>query len=70
MSKTDRLIGEIHATVKGIDRRLNDHLKDYAETKKTVQMTEKRQLAFFSWFTGAGGVIGSGIATIINKLST
>jgi len=64
MSDNDRLIGEIHATVKATDLRLSEHLDDYKETKAVVYKVEKRQIAFFAWLSGSCAIAGGTIASI------
>lgn len=63
-----QLLGEIHATVKGMDRRLDDHLEDYKGHKDKLEKVEKRQVALFAWFTGVGTAVGGSVTHFLNKI--
>lgn len=63
-----QLLGEIHATVKGMDKRLDAHLEDYKEHKVVVEKMEKRQVALFAWFSGIGVAAGGSATAFIKKI--
>ncbi len=56
-----QLLGEIHATVKSIDKRLDDH-------QGKIEKIEKRQVALFAWFAGVGVAVGGSASAFLKKL--
>jgi uncharacterized membrane protein YukC len=65
----DQLLGEIHASVKNIEKRFDRHLDDYDDHKKNFEKVEKRQVAFFGWISGIGFIIGSSATALFHKLT-
>ena len=68
MADNERLLGEIHATLKGIEKVLDTHLDDYGETKKRVEKVERRQIAMVAWFSGIFAAVGGSVTHFIGKI--
>ena len=63
-----QLLGEIHATVKAIDKRFDEHLEDYRRHKETLDKIKTRQVAVLAWVGGVGAAIGGSLQAFIAKL--
>lgn len=72
MPDNDMLIGEIHAGVKAIHKRMDEHLADYKDHKdvtvKSIQKLEKRQIAVAAWVAGSFGS-GAGVVALISRIT-
>jgi hypothetical protein len=67
-NKQSQLLGEIHATVKNLDKKVDDHLEDYGTHKRNFERLEKRQIALFAWMTGVGATVGAGASSVWTEI--
>ena len=68
MDNNDFLIGEIHATVKGIKENFDAHLEDYKGHKDRVENIERNQYKISAAFGTVGAAIGSLVTAVLHKI--
>ena len=67
-NKQSQLLGEIHATVNNLDKKVDNHLADYGVHKSNFDRLERRQIALFAWMAGVGVTVGAGASTVWTEL--